>query len=689
MSDGRKRKEGEKQVNKAGQSQRITRRMLGGAIFDLLESRMLLSATVDSGALLRRAEVVENHPPTEAASGLLPFGAIQITPLTITYEDILTATNAQDVDVETLSFVITNIPSGSGTLVVTHGGTPSPAAVGMTIVTGDTLTWTPSAAVKGQVNAFTVEAEDPELNLAANVSNILVTTAALPEVSITTTAGVIWESKAGTNVHQGKIVLKRTGNLSQPLQMMMTLGGTAVLGTNYTVTYTTGGVTQSVSASPTAITFPVNVGSITLMVNALEDNIADPTLTAQLTVTPDPNAAEPSYVPNPAATTAAAAIIDSNPTLTITANSGGILEGASNQKGFIITRKAAPGGNLNNTTSVNLNFTGGTFNTAVQLTGASVNGTVNGLDGTQTLLVTFAPGQSQKTVKLTTTNNNSANGTQTIVGTVSAAPGSTLAAPQKATLNVTDASATVNITSVNATANEMTGTPGEFLITRTGPITSALTVNITNSTGSGFAVLGVSDRIVSRGQLITTAVTIPANRRAVEVFVYPIDDHINDSLKATITLAANGTSYDVGTANSMTVTITNNDRAPIVAVPSVLKVVGRNSSIILTYADLVSLMGAALGKGESKGVLKLTVSAINIGTLELLAKGASAPTVATTSTTVSAGDSLIWNSSASSENYVTAFTLGAADGTVAATAGQWGSVHNSTTGTTNFVVYIS
>ncbi len=71
-------------------------------------------------------------------------------------------------------------------------------------------------------------------------------------------------------------------------------------------------------------------------------------------------------MPNPAATTAAAAIIDSNPTLTITASKWRHPGRSIEPKGRLSSREmAAPGGNLNNTTSVNLNFTGGTFNTAV------------------------------------------------------------------------------------------------------------------------------------------------------------------------------------------------------------------------------------------------------------------------------------------------------------------------------------
>ncbi len=133
MADGRKRKEGEKQVNKAGQSRGMTRRIVGGAVFDVLESRVLLSATVRCwGVVVQGGSSGELSADGGGERSAGCFGAIQDISLTITYQDILTATKAQDVDVETLSSSSSRTFRSAGRHAGRSrmGARPSAAAVG-------------------------------------------------------------------------------------------------------------------------------------------------------------------------------------------------------------------------------------------------------------------------------------------------------------------------------------------------------------------------------------------------------------------------------------------------------------------------------------------------------------------------------------------------------------------------------
>jgi hypothetical protein len=117
---------------------------------------------------------------------------------------------------------------------------------------------------------------------------------------------------------------------------------------------------------------------------------------------------------------------------------------------------------------------------------------------------------------------------------------------------------TVTIASTDATAAETisttTANPGEFTITRTGDTTNALTVNYTIA---GKAING-TDYTQLPGSVV-----IPAGQSQITIPLNVIDDSTSEYIeKATLILAANN-AYTVGTAQSATVNISDNDKSVV------------------------------------------------------------------------------------------------------------------------------
>ena len=362
----------------------------------------------------------------------------------------------------------------------------------------------------------------------------LLMAATLPTVSILSPVTQLLETRAGAAAGTATLRVTRTGPLDQPLTVNLALAGTAAAGTQFRLVGPDG--TTELAAGANTVTIPAGQRTVTLRLSVLEDGTANPTRQVQVSVSPDPDAQNPSYTPA-AQSLALVTIMGSQPTVTITPI-GAISEGGTNQRTFLITRTAAPGGTLAGlTTAVNLAFTG-TFS-AANITGPSS--------------VTLGPGVSRSVVTLTTASINLANGTQTIIGTISGT-GFTTGGTGAATVNVTDASPTLHITAVTATTVEGSNAPGQFLITRTGSTTNNVTVNFTVGTAAANGVRG-TDYVLTDAAgnvILGNTLTIPAGRQGVAVFVRSFDNGRNAALTVPLTIAAGGTAYNLGTPTSAT-----------------------------------------------------------------------------------------------------------------------------------------
>ena len=109
---------------------------------------------------------------------------------------------------------------------------------------------------------------------------------------------------------------------------------------------------------------------------------------------------------------------------------------------------------------------------------------------------------------------------------------------------------TITIQASDASASEAARDPGTFVIGRSGSTAAAVTVNLTLS---GSAVNG------GDFDPLPGTVTIPAGASSTALTVLPIDDGEIENAETITAAVAAGTGYVVGSPNSATVTIADND----------------------------------------------------------------------------------------------------------------------------------
>jgi subtilisin-like proprotein convertase family protein len=186
---------------------------------------------------------IGNTPPT--LSQITPFsGATETQPFTITYQDLLDASNANDGDSDPLSFQIETLTSGS----LTKNGQPiTPGET--TLAEGESLVWTPDSA-GDDISAFTVRATDGELTSATPV-DVKVDVVALPVVTVTP----IFSNASEFGIPGIFILSLPGGALTEDLTVNYTLSGTATNGDDYqpltgTATIPAGQVSASIIINP-------------------------------------------------------------------------------------------------------------------------------------------------------------------------------------------------------------------------------------------------------------------------------------------------------------------------------------------------------------------------------------------------------------------------------------------------------
>ena len=134
----------------------------------------------------------------------------------------------------------------------------------------------------------------------------------------------------------------------------------------------------------------------------------------------------------------------------------------------------------------------------------------------------------------------------------------------------TDPAPTVTVTVTDAAAAEAGLNPGLFTITRSGGTTAALTVN--------FALSGTAGG--SDYNALSASVTLPIGLASSTVVVAPVDDSIAEGSETVVLTLASQAAYTIGSPNSATITIADNDSTtppPSTNPPPVVSVVNYTS----------------------------------------------------------------------------------------------------------------
>jgi hypothetical protein len=118
------------------------------------------------------------------------------------------------------------------------------------------------------------------------------------------------------------------------------------------------------------------------------------------------------------------------------------------------------------------------------------------------------------------------------------------------TLMITAVAPVATLTGTDADAAEAGLEPGSFTVSRTGDLSFALTV--------GYSISGTATNGIDY-TLIPTTITIPAGSSSAVITITPFDDSVLEDSESVVLTLLQGTAYEVGTENTATVTIADND----------------------------------------------------------------------------------------------------------------------------------
>ena len=374
-----------------------------------------------------------------------------------------------------------------------------------------TLTPTDDAIFEGDETATLTITADAAYTIGTGAANVTISDDDLATVSVSATDASAAEAGSDT----GTFTLSRTGPTTAALTVNYAMSGTATDGTDY-------------PTLGTSVTFPIGASAATVTLTPTDDAASEGPETAILTVL-----ANAAYVlGSPSAATITIADNDL-PTVTVTASDAAASEPGTNTGAYTISRTGPT------TAALTVNYA---------MSGTASAGTDYTSLGTS---VTIPIGASSRVVTLTPLNDAAFEGDETAILTLSADAAYVLGTPSDATVVIADDDLTsVTVSATDASASEAGPDAGVFTISRTGPTTTALSVNYamsgSASDGADYGTLG-------------TSVTIPIGASSASVTLTPIDDAVFEGDEtATLTLGASA-GYALGTPGAATVTISDND----------------------------------------------------------------------------------------------------------------------------------
>lgn len=254
-------------------------------------------------------------------------------------------------------------------------------------------------------------------------------------------------------------------------------------------------------------------------------------------------------------------------TVTIAATDANAAEAGTDTGIFTITRSSE-----NLSTSLTVNYT---------VSGTAVSGSDYSSIGTS---VTIPASSTSATITVTPIDDSTDELPETVIVAISTGSDYIAGTPGSATVTIADDDPpTVTITTSDPNAAEEGPDQGTFTITRTnGDTASDLTVNFTVA---GTAVSG------SDYNSIGSSVTIPSSSVSATLTVIPIADSINESAETVIVTLDSGSGYVVGSQNSATVNITDNNFVPTVQFTSTSQSGAENIGSMTVYAQLSAVSG--------------------------------------------------------------------------------------------------
>ncbi len=439
--------------------------------------------------------------------------------------------------------------------------------------------------------------------------------AATPRVSIAASVPVAVENVAGT---PAQFTLTRSGDASQALSVNINSAkGTAVSGTDYTLTPTPGSGSQGFST----LTFAAGQDAFLVNITPINDAAAEGPETVILELGPGNG-----YLLDGLAQ-ATVVINDDDtalPKVSLTVAEAKTIEGSATPASIVFTRT----GSVASVLSVPY-VVSGTAQSGTDFT--PLSGTLN-----------IPSGAASATLPITSVNDATSEPLETVIIKIASSV-SLLADPvaNSATVSIVDDDAQiVTLTATDAIATErnlsVPGTAADtatFLVTRSGDTAQPLTVY--------YAVAGVSGGTTATAlhgvdyEALPGVLTIPAGQTSGAITIIPRWDGIGEGPESvTLQLGAGPTEYRLGAQNTASITINDGGDPPYVEVLNVDNAVeggtvGRfrfslkgsaAGNVVVNYTisgtatsgvDFTALPGTVTIPGNGVNVVEITVTAIN------------------------------------------------------------------------------
>jgi Ca2+-binding RTX toxin-like protein len=333
------------------------------------------------------------------------------------------------------------------------------------------------------------------------------------------------------------------GDSTDAQTINFSVGGTATFNTDYTQTgAATFGATGTVSFAAGSLTATVTVDPTT-------DSAVEPDETVILTVT-----AGSGYSVG-APSSASGTITNDDTDVSVAVSPASVVEDGATNLVYTFTRNGVTSGAL----TVNFSVGGtATFSTDYTQSGAASFTPPTGT-------VTFIAGSSTATVTVDPVADGAAEANETVILTLAAGTGYNVAAPNSATGTIVNDDTEVSVAVSPSSVLEDGATNMVYTFTRTGITSGALTVNFSVGGTAIFAPPGGdytqtgADTFVNGG---SGTVTFLAGSSTATVTVDPFGDADLEPNETVILTVTAGAGYTVGSPNSATGTILNDDNSP-------------------------------------------------------------------------------------------------------------------------------
>ena len=360
----------------------------------------------------------------------------------------------------------------------------------------------------------------------------------------------------------GVYTLTRTGVITSALTVAYTLTGTTTMGSDY----------QPVSGTATFA-----AGAATALVNltVIDDKIfeGDTPETAILTLTPSSDY----LIGN--SNIGTINIADNDPRPTISINNVAIAEGniGTSNAGFTVSLSNAS----TEIITVDLSTQDGTATA-----GSDYQALTN-------QLFTFAPGETTKTVNIAVNGDTVTEANETFNVILATPTNASLGAAVTGTGTINnDDLPTITVAATIAAASETPTNPGQFTLTRSGPITNSLTdikytVTGTATNGTDYTVTGVAAFAAGSSTMVVDLNVKDDNLFEGDIPETAILTVVTNAYQVATVLADGGNAlayakfpatYAVGDTNTATVNIADNDSRPTISIADISKAEGNTGT---------------------------------------------------------------------------------------------------------------